>query len=280
MKIAWIGVGNLASPIVRRLTAAGHRPVLYDPRAPQGFDADIAGSAAEAAGAADAVFTTLPNDEILERVAAQILPAMRPGTVYCDMSTVSPRASMNVAAAAGAVLYLRAPVSGSVTHAEKGILTVIASGPRDAFDTLVPVFEHFSSGRFHVGDADEARVLKLMVNNLVGSTAALLAESLTMGEKAGLNWDMMVEVITSSAAASPLVKFKEAMMKTRDFTPAFTTALMVKDMTLVAETGAQMGCPTPLADATLALMKEHAAAGGADEDFFAVVKTTERKAGL
>lgn len=279
MRIGWIGVGNLATPIVRRLAAAGFEPVLYDLRPPEGLPGRVAASLAEAADA-DAVFSTLPSDAAFESVGRDVLAALRADAVYCDMSTVSPEASARVAAAAGDRAFLRAPVSGSVSHAEKGILTVIASGPRAAYDRLVPVFEHVSAARYHVGEGEEARVLKLIINDLVGSTAALMAEGLTLGRKAGLDWETMLTVIGDSAVASPLVKYKADVLKTRDFAPAFTTDLMVKDMALVAGAAKSFGCQMPLAEATLAMMREHAASGGGAEDFFAVLKLMERKAGL
>lgn len=280
MRIGWIGVGNLATPIVRRLAAAGHRPLLYDIRPLAGFEADIAGALEEVAGTADIVLSTLPSDAAFEAAGTAALAALRPGAIYCDLSTVSPAASARVAASAPDKAYVRAPVSGSVSHAEQGILTVIASGPPPAFEALVPVFEHFSAARHHVGEAEEARVLKLMINDFVGCTAVLMAEALAMGRKAGLDFGTMLHVIGDSAVASPLVKYKTGPLADRDFTPAFTTALMVKDMTLVTDVAADLGCATPMAATARTLLAEHAAAGGADEDFFGVLKLLERRAGL
>lgn len=279
MRIGWIGVGNLGSPIVRRLIDAGHALTLYDQRPLTGFDAVIAEKLEEAASC-EAVFSTLPSDAIFESVGREALSALPTGSIYCDMSTVSPQASARVAASAGGKAFLRAPVSGSVSHAQQGILTVIASGPADAFARLVPVFEAFSVARHYVGEAEEARVLKLMVNDLVGATAALMGETLAMGRKAGLDHRTMLDVLDSSAIASPLVKYKVGPLAERDFAPAFTTELMIKDMSLVTETAAQMGCKMPLAQATLAVLRAHADAGGGEEDFFAVLKTFERQAGL
>lgn len=280
MSLAWIGVGNLATPIVRRLIAAGHQPVLHDIRPIEGLDATVAGSLEEAVGGADLVFSTLPSEAAFESVAAVVLGAMPSGAVYCDLSTVSPAASARVAALAGERAYVRAPVSGSVGHAEAGTLTVIASGPEAAYRRLLPVLERFSASRYHVGEGEEARVLKLMINNLLGGTAALLGESLALGEKAGLDWAMMLDVIGDSAAASPLLKFKVDPMKARDFNPAFTTNLMVKDLTLLIDTAEAAGSDVPMARRAVELLAEHAAAGYGEEDYFGLVQSSEAKAGL
>jgi len=278
MRLAWIGVGNLATPIVERLTKAGYRPLLYDIRPLEGALAPVAGSIEEAVSSADAVFATLPSDAAFQNVAEQAFAAMPPGAVFCDMSTVSPAASAQVAALAGERAYLRAPVSGSVGHARDGTLAVIASGPAAAFERLTPVLATFSTVRHHVGEAEEARVLKLMINNILGGTAALMGESLAMGEKAGLDWSMMLDVIGTSVAASPLVKFKVDPMKARDFAPAFTTNLMIKDISLMIEAAAEAGCAVPMARSTRELLAEHAAAGYGEEDHFGLVQSFEAKA--
>lgn len=284
--VAWIGVGNLASPIVNRLIDAGIRPLLHDVRAdaliPFSGRADIADTIGDAVAQADLVFSTIPDDRALTSVASSVAGALRPHGIYCDMSTVSPEASAAVAAlfAEKGHAYLRAPVSGTVGHAREGVLTIIASGPGAAYARCLPVFEHFAARCFHVGPAEEARTLKLLINNLVGSTVALLAESLALGSKAGIDWTTMLDVISASAIASPLLKLKADALKTRDFTAAFTTDLMIKDIGLFAAAAAELGCPVPLAEQTLALLREHADAGGGSEDYVGLVKLFETKSGL
>lgn len=280
MSIAWIGVGNLATPIVERLLAAGEQLVLCDVRPLTGFDAPVAATVEAAIAEADLVMSTLPSDAAFEEVAAAVFAAMRPDAVFCDMSTVSPRVSAQVAARAGDRAYLRAPVSGTVSHAREGMLTVIASGPQAAFRRLEPVFGKMASHVVHVGAAEEARYLKLIINNIVGTTATVLGESLALGEKAGLDYAMMLDLIGTTPAASPILKIKIDPMKARDFTPAFTTRLMMKDLTLAAGAGHDLGCAMPMAESAREQMRAHVAAGFGEEDYFGVVQTYERRAGL
>ena len=90
----------------------------------------------------------------------------------------------------------------------------------------------------------------------------------------------MLDVIATSAAASPLIQYKTTPLKARDFAPAFTTRQMIKDMSLFTDAARATGCETPIAEKTLALMEEQAGAGMADDDFFSTVRLMERKAGL
>lgn len=280
-RVAWIGVGNLGGPMVQRLIDAGSRPLLFDvnPKALERFAevADIAPSL-EAVAAADIIVSTLPNDAVLTSVAESLAGSMADGAVYCDMSTVSPQASAEAAALLAGKAYLRAPVSGSVPHAQQGILTVLASGSEAAYARCMPIFQCFAKTFFHVGEGEEARFLKLVINNLVGSTAALMAESLALAGKAGLDPATTLDVLATSAVASPLLKYKVEPLKARDFTPTFTTLMMIKDMGLFAEAAEHLGTPAPLAAVTLRLLAQHAAEDGGEEDFFGLVKLLERQA--
>ncbi len=287
--IAWIGVGKLGHPMAMRVADAGFPLTVFDTltdnTAPFHGKATVAASQVQALAGAELAISTIPNDAVLTAVALGadgVIATLPRGAVFVDMSTVSPEASAAVAAEAdqAGVAYLRAPVSGSVAHAEQGILTVLCSGDRSAYDRCLPIFDAFSAHSYHVGVGEEARYLKLVINNLVGSTAALLAESLALGRKGGLDWQVMLDVIANSAVASPLVKYKVGPLGKRDFTPAFTTAQMIKDIGLVVDTAEATGCSTPLATETLALLREQAEAGMAEEDFSATVKLMEARAGL
>ncbi|MCZ6765222.1 MAG: NAD(P)-dependent oxidoreductase, partial [Alphaproteobacteria bacterium] len=244
-----------------------------------------AATPAEAASEASLIFSTIPDDDALEVLALGtdgLIGGMRPGSVYCDLSTVSPTSSARVAAAcdAAAVLYLRAAISGSVALAQAGKLTILASGPHTAFARCEPVFAHFSATRLHVGEAEEARVLKLMINNIAAATTAAVAESIAFGRKGGVDYDIILDVIASSVVASPLIQYKIDPLRRRDFSPTFTTRLMIKDMQILARTAAEFGCDLPLGTASVAVFEDQEREGYGDEDFFAGVKMMERRAGL
>ena len=126
------------------------------------------------------------------------------------------------------IAYLRCTVSGNNKMAEAAQLTVMASGPRDAYERLQPVLQCLGPHRFYLGDGEQARLMKLVVNLMIAQTSAMLAEALTLGRKGGLDWADMWQVLGASAVASPIVKAKSVQLSQRDFTPTFTVEQMQK----------------------------------------------------
>ena len=289
MKIGWIGAGQMGVPMAGNLLKAGHDVSVFDVN-PDGVAALVdrgataADSIATVCGGADVVISSIPDDKILNAVALEpdgVLSSMS-GGIYLEMSTVSPGASKDVAMAAeeAGVAYLRAPVSGSVGFAEAGTLTVIVSGPGSAFETCKPLFDIFGSKVFHVGDAEQARYLKLIINNMVHATAVALAESLAVGRKGGLDWAQMLEVIASSAVASPLVLYKAGVLTERDFTPASFVRTAVKDQGLFVDAAADTGVPLDIGEIIADVFRQMEESDVNDRDFFATVLRTERAADL
>ena len=288
-RIAWCGIGKLGRPIVRRLIDAGAKPILYDLRheARDGFgpEADVASTAADAARNADFVFSTITDDSALEALALGpdgVVSGLGSGAIFCDLSTVSPMSSSRVAMACDKdnKTYLRSAISGSVTLAESGALTVFASGPRSAYDQCLPILKRFSATQLYVGEREEARVLKLLINDIAAVTAAVVAESIAFGRKAGVDYQTILDVIAGSVMASPLLQYKIDPLRRRDFSPTFTTRMMLKDLRILESTAARFGCDMPLGAASLAMFEAQEKAGLGDEDFFSGVKMMEQRAGL
>ncbi|MFT5182578.1 MAG: 3-hydroxyisobutyrate dehydrogenase-like beta-hydroxyacid dehydrogenase, partial [Alphaproteobacteria bacterium] len=289
-KIGWVGTGNMGSPMSRCLVGAGASVAVFDPAAGNMAAAIAAGARAGASNhdvAADAefVFSMIPDDDVLRAVAlgeGGVLSAMQPGAVYVDMSTVSPEVSAEVAVAAdrAGIAYLRAPVSGSTILAEAGNLTIMVSGPGPAYERCEPLFGAMAAIQFYVGESEQARYMKLVLNLLAASTIAALAEASAFGRKGGLDWNTMLDVIGDSVVASPIVKYSLPPLKARDFSPAFSTDLMTKDMGLICEAAAQVGVPTAIADAVRALYVATAASGQGSDNLTAAVRQMERQVGL
>lgn len=276
--VGFIGLGKMGLPIARRLAAAGH-PILVWARTQASADtADAEGFAAQP-DLADVsrrcriVIAAVPDDAALTGlVEAGLARGLARGAVFVDLSTVSPTSSAAVAReldAAGAA-YLRSPVSGSTAAAVAGTLTAIVSGPKAAFERLQPVYEIFTAKRFHVGAAEEARYLKLAINSMLGATSALVAEALALGEKGGLDRATMLDVVLSSAVASPLIGYKRDMLVRGDFTPAFSVSQMMKDIDIILSVGRADHVPMPVNALIRQIYEQAYHSGRGEADFFAL----------
>lgn len=286
MNIHFIGVGKMGLPLARHLHAAGHNVTVADPSAERLALAQQAGlpAGADAASvaAADVVLSSLPNDEALRAVGQQVAQLARAGATYVDTSTVSQAASAAVAQACTAtgVHYLRAALSGNDRMAESAQLTVMASGPRAVYDDALPLLRTFGPVQFWLGEGEQARLMKLVVNLMIAQTSAMLAEALTLGRQGGLGWHDMWDVLTASAVASPIVKAKAVQLRERDFSPTFTVSQLLKDIDLILAEGAQGRVPLLQTAMTRQMLQAAQARGFNDEDYAAVIKVVEASAGL
>ena len=272
-----IGLGNMGTAVAERLLDGGYDLLVYN-RTPAKAEAlaargaTVAETAARLAGRADVVLTSLADDDALEAVAAEVVAAARPGTALVDLSTVSPDASARVAALAeeASVAYLRAPVSGNPTVVRAGNLSFIVSGPRETFERVGPVLKAIGPTANHVGDGEQARIVKLAVNLVIAGLAELMSEALVLAEASEVSRRDLLEVMASSAAGAPFVEYKTEPLLRDDFSATFTTALMEKDIDLVLDAAARAGVELPVAREMKGLLRATAEAGYADDDFMAL----------
>ena len=275
--VGLIGLGNMGTAVAERLLDAGFELVVHN-RTPGKAEAlgargaVVASSAADLAGRVDVVLTSLADDDALEAVARQVVGAARPGTVLVDMSTVSPTSSARVAsyAQSESVEYLRAPVSGNPTVVRAGNLSFIVSGSAETLERVEPVLRAIGPTIHHVGEGEQARVVKLAVNLMIAGLAQLISEALVLGEAAGVSRAALLEVMGSSAAGAPFVKYKTEPLLHDDFSATFTTALMEKDIDLVLETADEAGVELPVAREMKGLLRAAIEAGYGGDDFIAL----------
>ena len=245
VKLGFVGVGKMGQPMASHLLKAGHSlaacdlsPALVQAIVARG--ATAAATPADAARDAEIVFSSLPDDAALRAVANSVLAGARPGTIFVDTSTVSPTMSAEVARdfAAKRVHYLRVALSGNNKMAEQAALTVIASGERSIYEKCRPFLGRFGPNQYYVGDAEQARALKLAINLMVYATIAGLGEALAIGERNGLDWVQMIDVMAASAIGSPLLKAKSGALKNHDFSATFNCLQARKDLALINDAAA------------------------------------------
>lgn len=286
-RVGFIGLGKMGLPMAGHLRRAGYTLCVHDPVASQ-VDAAVAQgcaaatSVADCASASDIILSSLPNDAALAAVAGELARTSLKDKVFADTSTVSPGLSAEIAAplAAAGAAYLRATVSGNAVIAQAGTLTVMASGPAAAYERVLPLLKCFGKTHFYLGEAEQARVIKLVINLMVAVSAGMLAEALTLGQKGGLEWRQMLEVILKSAVGSPLVGYKVPPLAERDYASTFSGNQMIKDLDLILGEGARSGVPLALAAHMRQMYEAIRAQGEGDLDYIATVRLLERTSGL
>jgi 3-hydroxyisobutyrate dehydrogenase-like beta-hydroxyacid dehydrogenase len=220
----------MGSAFAERLLDAGYQLAVHNRNSQKteslaARGAAVAETAAELAATVDIVLTSLADDEAFESISASVLAAARPGTVLVDTSTVSPGASARVAGLAvqASVLYVRAPVSGNPSVVRAGNLTFIVSGPSNAVERAEPVLLAIGPNIQLVGDAEQARIVKLAINLVIAGLAELMSEALVLGEASGVSRAALLETMGNSAAGAPFVKYKTEPLLRDDYSATITT---------------------------------------------------------
>jgi len=279
-KVGWIGLGKMGLPICQRLRSAGFEVAAFCRSAEKAALAtsnglEVARTLAETARGREFVASAVTDDKALLDIALSdggLAQSLAGAQIFVEMSTVSPAASRRVAEALSrkGCAYLRSPVSGSTATAAQGALTALVSGPAEAFKSAADLFAAFTRKAFLVGEGEESRTLKLAINAMLGATSALLAESLDLARRGGLDVRTVMEVVAESAVGSPLIQYKRAAVVSGDFTAAFSVSQMLKDFELVAEAARASACDMPLVDGVRETYRAAVARGLGDRDFFAL----------
>jgi 3-hydroxyisobutyrate dehydrogenase-like beta-hydroxyacid dehydrogenase len=281
-RVAVVGTGRMGSAMARAMARGGAQVVLYNRTRERcealaaELGAHVAGSAAEAAAAADIAITMLADGPAVSATWGGpngLVAGARSGSVLVDMSTVPPDtlAPFEVAARERGAGILDAPVSGSVGLAESGQLTIMAGGSAEDLERARPALELVAKQVTHVGALGSGAALKLAVNALIFALANAVSEALVLAERSGIDRSMAYEVFASSAAGAPFVGYKRDAYVDPDEAPvAFSLDLASKDLRLITELADRLGVPMAQARVNQALISEAAAHLGADRDFSAV----------
>ena len=281
MRIGFIGLGNMGGPMAKNLAAAGHAVQGFDLAAPMPEGVTAAATAAEAAAGAEVVITMLPNGQILRAVAAEVIPAMAPGAVLCDCSTVdvdSARAVADQAAAAGKGA-LDAPVSGGIGGAAAGTLTFMVGGTPAAFETVRPLFDIMGQKAVHCGHSGAGQAAKICNNMILGVTMIATCEAFALADKLGLDRQKMFDVVSTSSGYSwsmnaycPAPGVGPASPADNGYKPGFAAELMLKDLRLSQQAADSADADTPMGALATSLYGQFVEAeDGRGRDFSAML---------
>lgn len=287
MDVAIAGLGRMGRALAARLAGQGHALTVWNrsPGAAEEVAAEHGATvAADLAGLwapGRAVITFLADDAAVEEVCGTLVAGAPDRAMLVEMSTISAAASARVAegAEAAGVRYLRAPVSGNPSVIAAGNLGIMVSGARADFDAAHDLLLAIGPKVFYLGGGEQARVMKLALNAMLGGTTQLLAETITLGEASGLDRADMLDVINGSAMASPFVGYKTQALVDRDYTATFSTDLLAKDIGLALDAAAAVDVPMPVAAEVLAATRDASARDLGDLDFLALLPRLQRLAG-
>ncbi len=287
LRLGFIGLGRMGLPMSYRLLQAGFDLTVHNRSQPKVREIAEAGAHAAASAAqvtieADVVLACLPDVAASEAVFLGddgIIANARPGQILIDTSTVGIATSKACAAAAEAkgASFLDAPISGGTERAVDGSLTIMAGGPRDAYDTALPVFQAMGETVRYIGPTGSGTVAKLVNQLLVGIHSVAAAEAMMLGAKAGADPAMIFEVANSGWGQSFMLGRNAPVMLDRDFDGVRTQIkVFLKDMGLIQELVKDLDVPSPGADLAYQMINQAVEQGLGDMDIGAIVLPLEK----
>ncbi|HKN94347.1 MAG TPA: NAD(P)-dependent oxidoreductase [Thermoleophilaceae bacterium] len=273
--VAVLGTGIMGGPMAKNVAGAGLDTRVWNRtrEKAEGLGLPVAGSPAEAVDGADIVLTMLAEGGAVESVMTEggALDAMGDDAVWLQASTVGIAATerLSTLAEKRGIAYVDAPVLGTKAPAEKGELTILASGPDAALDICEPVFDAIGAKTVRLGEAGAGTRLKLVTNTWLLSLLGDLAESVAFAERLGVEPERFLEAI-DGPTGSPYAQMKGPMMIKRDFSTSFPLKLALKDLELVLDAADRHDARMPVAAATAESFRRAIDQGHGDEDMSAV----------
>ncbi|HEX6507073.1 MAG TPA: NAD(P)-dependent oxidoreductase, partial [Chloroflexota bacterium] len=253
--IGFIGLGLMGSRMATRLLDAGYPLAVYnrekartEPLAARG--AQVAESPRDLAVHADVIMVSVTDDPAVEQVMLDpngVLEGLRPGSIVIDLSTISPQTSRHLAtqAQARSASMLDATVSGTIGPAERGQLTIMVGGDREAYERSLSILKVLGKQVFYMGGSGTGATMKLVVNALLGVGMQALAEAIALGQKAGLEKSTLLDALGHMAVVAPAFTAKLENARREEYEVAFPLAHMDKDFGLIEQMAQETVVPMP-----------------------------------
>jgi 2-hydroxy-3-oxopropionate reductase len=287
-RVGFVGLGLMGLPMARNILKAGYQLTVWNRTAAKAAPlvasgAEQAGSAAEVAGGADVVVTIVTDSPDVEAVVggeAGVLAGARAGTVWIDMSTISPEVTRRLGAAAAerGVAALDAPVSGGPPGAEAGTLSIMVGGAQDVFDACLPLLQTMGRTITRVGDLGAGQVTKACNQVVIAATLAGIAEALVLGAKAGVDPALIRQALLGGYAGSRLLEVHGLRMIEHAFDPGFFVKLHDKDLHIVLDMARSLSVAVPISAIAAQHFNALIADGDGELDNSAMLKVYERLA--
>ncbi len=288
MRIAFIGLGIMGSPMAVHLDA-GHHVAGFN-RTPEKAAAlvaaggEAAGTIAEAVEGAETIALMVPDSPDVELVLegdGGVFATARPGTLIIDFSSIRPDVSARLAARARELGFrmLDAPVSGGEAGAKNAALSIMVGGDPADFEAAQPVFDAVGTTVVHVGPSGAGQTVKAANQLIVAGNIELLAEAVVFLEAHGVDLPSALRVLGGGLAGSKVLDAKGQMMADRSFAPGFRIALHHKDLGIVTSAAREAGVVIPLGAVVAQLMASELANGDGGLDHSALLRGVLRLSG-
>lgn len=286
-----VGLGTMGMPIATRLVEVGYEVYGYDLQ-PETLDsfASAGGSPVERLSVfpeeCEVYFLLLPNPQITEAAVfgeGGLAEALKEDDVLVNLGTIGPDAVIDLGRSleSRGVQVLDAPMGKSSREAAEGTLSLMVAGEERTYNDLLPLFEYIASDITFCGELGVASTIKIVNNLVAGAILEAVAEGLVLGAKAGASLDLMVRVLSSTGADSWHLRntFGQRVAK-RNFEPGFSIDLETKDLKIGLDMASKRQIPLPVLGQAYQRYVESQAAGLGSEDWGAIVKLSERAAGI
>ncbi|MGA2328763.1 MAG: NAD(P)-dependent oxidoreductase [Bryobacteraceae bacterium] len=290
-QLGFLGLGIMGYPMARNLLRAGHRVALWSHTAHKArqlaeTENGICCETPRQVGEfAECIFLCVGDTAMSQQVILGengVAQGARPGAVVADASTISPEESRRIGErlAAQGIHFLDAPCTGSKPGAEKGDLTFMVGGDPEVFQRIRAFFDPMGKQLYYCGGPGLGLHAKLTQNLILSNLLQAFNEGLVLSTKAGLDPELMLDILNHSAARSGLIAFKAPYVFARNFETNFALKWMHKDVGLALESGKELGVPLPLTGLTQQMFQAALARGYGEEDFCSAIKVLEELAGI
>jgi 3-hydroxyisobutyrate dehydrogenase len=288
-KLGWIGIGRMGYAMAERLAKGGADISVWnrtrskaEPLAKSG--AKVVNGLTDLAGC-DIVFTMVSTGKDVKEVlfgASGVMSKGQAPKIVVDSTSISLEESAEIREklAQKGVKFLAAPVSGNAKVIKAGKLTVVASGPQDAFDAVSPYLAEIGQGVSYVGDGELSRIAKICHNVMLGVVIQNLCEITILAEKAGMKRHAFLDFLNKSVMGSMFTRYKTPALSNLDFHVTFTPELLRKDIDLGLSAGKMLGVPMPLTSITRDMVQTLIGHGYTDQDFSTLLLLQAKASGI
>jgi 3-hydroxyisobutyrate dehydrogenase-like beta-hydroxyacid dehydrogenase len=289
-KIGFIGLGLMGAPMAARLLNAGYKLFIFN-RTKKKAESLISQGAiwcespGETASQADIVFSMVSDPKALEEIVAGprgILTGLTKGRIHIDCSTVSPEITKRLFEKYRneGLYFLHSPVLGGIAQVAEGSLLLFVGGEEKALKRAEAALRCFGSEIWHFERVEQATTMKLLCNSFISGMVIVLAQALVLAKKADIDPRTLLQIIGHSKLNAPTYQAKGGSMIERDFKPKFFTAHLLKDTRLVLDAAKSLGAVMPMSETAEQLFSKAMDLGLAQEDYSAVIKILESRAGV